>query len=317
MINFESPLSPSPLVPSSPSMPQITGTTKLLGVIGDPIAHSLSPVIHNAAIEHLGLDYRYVPFAVTPAHLATALAGFAAIGVVGCSVTIPHKQAIIPMLANITPLAEAVGAVNTIWNSPVGWQGTNTDVAGFISPLMTMDRDWEQTSVIILGNGGAARAVVAGCHQLGCGSIHIFGRDADKLAEFKSSWQQIQLRVTNQQTPTVVKIEPHLWAKLSDFLGRDNLLIVNCTPIGMHPQVADSPVSAEIIQKVGANAIAYDLIYTPRPTKFLQLAKEWGITTIDGTEMLVQQGAIAFELWLEKSAPVEIMQQALLAHLKV
>jgi shikimate dehydrogenase len=306
-------------------MPQITGTTKLLGVIGNPIAHSLSPVIHNAAIEHLGLDYRYVAFDVKPANLASALAGFAAIGVVGCSVTIPHKQAILPMLANITPLAKAVGAVNTIWNTPAGWQGTNTDVAGFISPLMAMDRDWEQTSVVILGNGGAARAVVAGCHQLGCGSIHVFGRDATKLAEFKSSWQPIQLRVTNQQTPTPVKIATHLWDELSAFIvggaspveNRDNLLIVNCTPIGMHPQVADSPMSAELIQRVGANAIAYDLIYTPRPTKFLQLAKDREMMTIDGTEMLVQQGAIAFELWLEQSAPIEIMRQTLLQYLKI
>jgi shikimate dehydrogenase len=298
-------------------MPQITGTTKLLGVIGHPVAHSLSPVIHNAAIEHLGLDYRYVPFAVTPANLATALAGFAAIGVVGCSVTIPHKQAIMPLLANITPLAEAVGAVNTIWNTPAGWQGTNTDVAGFISPLMLMDRDWEQTSVLILGNGGAARAVVAGCHQLGCGNIHVFGRDATKLAAFRSSWQDSHLRVTDRPTPTPVKIDPHLWDELSAFVDRDNLLIVNCTPIGMHPQVADSPISAEIIQSVGANAIAYDLIYTPRPTKFLQLAKERETIAIDGTEMLVQQGAIAFELWLQSPAPIEIMRQTLLEYLQV
>jgi shikimate dehydrogenase len=298
-------------------MPQITGTTKLLGVIGNPIAHSLSPIIHNAAIEYLGIDYRYIPFAVTPANLATALAGFTAIGVVGCSVTIPHKQAIIPLLANITPLAEAVGAVNTIWNTPAGWQGTNTDVAGFISPLMTMDRDWAQTTVAILGIGGAARAVVAGCHQLGCGNIHVFGRDDAKLAAFKSSWQQIQLRVANQSIPTPVQIAPHLWDELSAFLNRDNLLIVNCTPIGMHPQVANSPLSAELIQRVGAKAIAYDLIYTPRPTKFLQLAAAQEIETIDGTDMLVRQGAIAFELWLQQSAPIEIMQQALLKYLNI
>lgn len=296
-------------------MPQITGTTKLLGVIGNPIAHSLSPIIHNAAIEHLGLDYRYVPFLVKPDRLATALDGFAAIGVIGCSVTIPHKQAIIPLLVNITPLAKAIGAVNTIWNTPAGWQGTNTDVAGFVSPLMVMQRDWHQTTVVVLGNGGAARAIVAGCHQLGCDKIHVFGRDVAKLNEWKSSWQDIKLRVTNCDTPTSMMTQTHLWDELTTFIDRDNLLIVNCTPIGMSPQIEDSPISAEMLQKVGANSIAYDLIYTPRPTKFLQLAADQGMMAIDGTEMLIHQGAIAFELWLQKSAPVEMMRQILLEHL--
>lgn len=296
-------------------MPKITGTTKLLGVIGNPIAHSLSPVIHNAAIEHLDLDFCYVPFLVKPVHLATALDGFASIGVIGCSVTIPHKQTIIPLLANITPLARAVGAVNTIWHTPAGWQGTNTDVAGFVSPLMEMNRDWSQTTAIVLGNGGAARAIVAGCHQLGCGKIQVFGRDLAKLTEFRSSWQEIQLRVTNSDTPTSVVVSTHLWDELPAFINRENLLIINCTPIGMHPQLDASPIDSEIFGKVRANAIAYDLIYSPRPTKFLQLAAERGLTTIDGTEMLVHQGAMAFELWLQQPAPVAIMHQALLAHL--
>ena len=296
-------------------MPQITGTTKLLGVIGNPIGHSLSPIIHNAAIDQLGLDYRYLAFPVTPTNLATALDGFAAIGIVGCSVTIPHKQAIMPLLAEISPLAKAVGAVNTIWNTPTGWQGTNTDVAGFISPLAAIERDWSQTTVAILGNGGAARAVVAGCHQLGCGEIHVFGRDATKLAEFKSSWQEIQLPVNGQHQPIAVKIQTHLWDELPSLISKDNLLLVNSTPIGMYPQIEHSPISAETMQKIGANSIAYDLIYTPRPTKFLQLAKDRGIISIDGTEMLVQQGAVAFELWLQQPAPIEMMRQTLLEYL--
>jgi shikimate dehydrogenase len=293
----------------------ITGTTKILGVIGNPIAHSLSPIIHNAAIEHLGLDYRYLAFPVAPAHLATALDGFAAIGLVGCSVTIPHKQAIIPLLTEITPLAKAVGAVNTVWNTPKGWKGTNTDVAGFVSPLAAMQRDWRKTTVVILGNGGAARAVVAGCHQLGCGEIHVIGRDATKLAEFKSSWAEIQLPIANSDLPTQVSIQTHLWTDLPNVVGKDNLLLVNSTPIGMYPQVENSPIDAELMAKIGADSIAYDLIYTPRPTKFLQLAKQAGMTTIDGTEMLVQQGAAAFELWLQQSPPVDIMRQTLIEHL--
>jgi shikimate dehydrogenase len=296
-------------------MPQITGTTKLLGVIGNPIGHSLSPIIHNAAIEQLGLDYRYLAFPISPADLATALDGFAAIGLVGCSVTIPHKQAIIPFLAEITPLAKAVGAVNTVWNTPEGWKGTNTDVAGFISPLVAMQRDWSQTTVAILGNGGAARAVVAGCHQLGCGAIDVFGRDSAKLAKFKSSWQDIQLPIKGNETPMPVTIQTHLWDELSTLINQDNLLLVNSTPIGMHPQIEDSPISAATIERIGANSLAYDLIYTPRPTRLLQLAKDAGMMTIDGTEMLVQQGAVAFELWLQQPAPIEMMRQTLIQYL--
>jgi shikimate dehydrogenase len=293
----------------------ITGTTKILGVIGSPISHSLSPIIHNAAIDHLGLDYRYLAFPVAPDRLATALAGFAAIGLVGCSVTIPHKQAIMPLLTEIAPLAQAVGAVNTVWNTPTGWQGTNTDVAGFVSPLVAMQRDWSSTTVAILGNGGAARAVVVGCHQLGCAKIQVFGRDAAKLAQFQSSWANIQLPVNGSDTPKQVTIKTHLWSELPTLINQNNLLLVNSTPIGMYPQVDTSPISAEMLQSIGASSVAYDLIYTPQPTKFLQLATDAGMMTIDGTEMLVQQGAAAFELWLKQSAPVEIMRQALIQHL--
>ena len=289
----------------------ITGTTKILGVIGNPISHSLSPIIHNAAIEHLGLDYRYLAFPVAPERLATALDGFAAIGLVGSSVTIPHKQAIVPLLAEITPLAQAVGAVNTIWNTATGWHGTNTDVAGFVSPLAAIQRDWSNTTAVVLGNGGAARAVVVGCHQLGCGKIQVFGRSASKLEQFQSSWTGIQLPIAGSETQQQVTITTHLWIELSASIETDNLLLVNSTPIGMYPQIEESPISAETIQGIGANSIAYDLIYTPQPTKFLQLAKDAGMMTIDGTEMLVQQGAAAFELWLQQPAPIQIMRQAL------
>jgi shikimate dehydrogenase len=293
----------------------ITGTTKLLGVIGQPIAHTFSPAMHNAAIEQLGLDYRYVAFAVAPADLATALAGFAAIGVVGCSVTIPHKQAIMPLLTQITPLAQAVGAVNTIWNTTTGWHGTNTDIAGFIAPLAAMQRDWGQTIAIVLGKGGAARAVVAGCHQLGCGEIHVFGRDAIELADFGASWQDIQLQKNDGKT-SPVQIQTHLWGELAIFIGCDNLLLINSTPVGMHPHVEDSPIDGAMMAKLSAKAIVYDLIYTPRPTKFLQSATANGAIAIDGLEMLIHQGAIAFELWLQQPAPIEIMRQALLGSIE-
>ena len=168
-------------------MQLITGTTKLLGVIGNPVEHSLSPVMHNAAIAQLGLDFVYLPLPVESADLSKAIAGLEAINLVGFNVTIPHKQAIVPLLAKISPEATIVGAVNTVWRSEQGWQGTNTDVAGFIAPLSTMSRDWSKVTPVILGNGGAARAVITGLAELGCSEINVVGRNRHKLAQFQQS----------------------------------------------------------------------------------------------------------------------------------
>ena len=284
----------------------ITGKTKLLGVIGHPIEHSLSPKMHNAAIAHLGLDYIYLPFPIKPEDLEVAVAGLAAIGVIGFNVTIPHKQAILPLLAQIDPIAQAVGAVNTVTLRNNQWVGTNTDVEGFVCPLRKYDRNWGESVVVVLGYGGAARAVVAGCTQLGCKEIHVVGRNPIKLQIFAESWIN---------SPLGVKIQVHEWNSLPQLISSANLL-VNTTPVGMYPKVEESPLSVELISKLPPNAIAYDLIYTPNPTKFLQIAQNRGATTIDGLEMLVQQGAIALKTWLsEENVPVDIMHHTLREHL--
>ena len=283
-------------------MQLIKGTTKLLGVIGHPVEHSQSPKMHNAAIASLGLDYIYLPFPVQPKDLEDAIAGFRAIGVVGFSITIPHKQAIIPLLSEVSDIAQAVGAVNTVKNTTGGWIGTNTDVEGFIAPLFAYNRDWSQTEAVILGNGGAARAVVAGCAKLGCASIHVVGRNRENLNAFQQSWSNSPLAINN--------LHIHLWEELPNLISQADLL-VNTTPVGMSPKVDQSPVDTGVMARLKKDAIAYDLIYTPRPTKFLQQAKTQGAIAIDGLEMLVQQGAIALKFWLDKEPPVDVMRQAL------
>lgn len=286
-------------------MGAIAGTTKLLGVIGHPIEHSLSPVMHNAAIASLGLDYVYLPLPVKPEDLEVAIAGFAAINLKGFSVTIPHKQAIIPFLSEVSPVAQAVGAVNTVWRTETGWAGTNTDVEGFLAPLRDNNRDWSQTTAAVLGNGGAARAVVAGCAQLGCAEVRVFGRSWEKLNDFLDSWLD---------SPLPVKLSVHRWEELSNLISKTDLL-VNATPIGMYPHVDRSPLDAGVMEKLPPNAIAYDLIYTPNPTQFLKQAQMSGAIAIDGLEMLVQQGAAALEIWLQQPVPVDIMRQSLREHL--
>ncbi|MDZ7963324.1 MAG: shikimate dehydrogenase [Aulosira sp. DedQUE10] len=296
-------------------MLDITGKTQLLGVIGHPVEHSLSPVMHNAAIAKLGLDYVYLPFPIAPENLEIAIAGFAAVGVVGFNVTIPHKQAIMPLLSEITPIAQAIGAVNTVSRQNHQWVGTNTDIEGFIAPLeTTYHQDWSQKAAVILGNGGAARAVVAGCQQLGFAEIHVVGRNQQRLQEFYESWQN---------SPIAENLQVHTWDKLAKLIPQANLL-VNTTPIGMHPKVDESPLSAAEIADLPKSAfvgdvakgIAYDLVYIPKPTQFLQLAQKQGAIAIDGLEMLVQQGAAALKIWLQQeTVPVEIMRQALQNHL--
>lgn len=289
----------------------ITGKTKLLGVIGHPVEHSLSPVMHNAALAQLGLDYVYLPFPIAPDNLEVAIAGLATIGVVGFSVTIPHKQAIIPLLAEISPVAQAIGAVNTVTRRGDQWVGTNTDIEGFISPLQTTYRqDWSQKIAVILGNGGAARAVVAGCHQLGFAEIHVVGRNVQRLTEFRQSWEN---------SPIGENLQVHSWDHLGKLIPQANLL-VNTTPIGMYPKIDESPLTIEELADLPTGAlisgrsetIAYDLIYIPQPTQFLQKAQQQGAIAIDGLEMLVQQGVAALKIWLQQeNIPVDVMRQAL------
>ncbi|MEH2198058.1 shikimate dehydrogenase [Nostoc sp.] len=285
----------------------ITGKTKLLGVIGHPVEHSLSPLMHNAAIANLGLDYVYLPFPIAPENLEVAIAGFAAIGVVGFSVTIPHKQAIMPLLSKITPLAQTIGAVNTVSRQNNQWVGTNTDIEGFIAPLQTTyKQDWSQKVAVILGNGGAARAVVAGCHQLGFAKILVVGRNMQRLEEFRHSWSN---------SPIAENLQVHQWEEVAKLIPQANLL-VNTTPIGMYPNVDESPLSREEIANLPTGAIAYDLIYIPKPTQFLEQAEKQGAIAIDGLEMLVQQGVAALKIWLQQeNVPVEVMRQALQKHL--
>jgi shikimate dehydrogenase len=286
-------------------MQLITGKTKLLGIIGDPIEHSLSPVMQNAAIAHLNLDYIYLPFPVKNVDLARALEAFDAFSLRGFNVTIPHKQAIIPLLTEVSSIAEMVGAVNTVWRTEGGWSGTNTDVPGFIAPLQPLNCNWDEMTPVILGAGGAARAVVVGCEQLGCREIHLVGRNAAKLAQFKQSWIDSSL---------AGKIQLHPWEELPQLISNTGLLI-NTTPMGMYPQGGESPVGATEMEKLPQNAIVYDLIYTPNPTQFLKLASSQGVVAIDGLEMLVQQGAAALEIWVKEKPSIEIMRQSLKKYL--
>jgi shikimate dehydrogenase len=283
----------------------ILGTTKILGVMGFPVSHSLSPVMHNAAIASMGFDYVYVPFPIPVEDLPAAIAGLKAIqSVQGFNLTIPHKVEVIPLLDEVLPIAKAVGAVNTVKRVGDRWVGTNTDVAGFLSPLKQLNCDWGNSPAVILGSGGAAKAVVAACLELGCPVIHVVGRDSKKMKKFHGA-------MTSQLHDYNLRVHP--WTSIPHLLEVAGI-VINATPIGMASD-PNTPISEAEMDLLPDQAIVYDLIYTPRPTKFLQIAAARGLKAIDGLEMLINQGAIGLEFWLDQPVPIEIMRQALITHL--
>lgn len=270
---------------------RVSGSTKLLAIIGNPVSHSLSPAMHNAAIAALDLDYVYLPLPVQD--LKMAITGLGAISsVAGFNVTIPYKQQIIPMLAGVSDIAQEIGAVNTVKRVEAGWIGTNTDMYGFLVPLWELNQSWQDKEVIILGGGGAAKAVLAGCFALGCQQVRLFGRNLERLSDFCNEC-----------------LEVHPWQEVHKFLSTASL-VVNTTPVGMKGNCG-SPLTEAAMELLPPWAIAYDLIYTPRPTEFLRVAQRLGLKAIDGLPMLLHQGAKAWEFWTGHIAPLVVMEQAL------
>ena len=284
--------------------PPIDASTSLLAVIGQPIHHSLSPLMHNAALAELGLNWRYMGLEVAPDRLAPAITGLAAVGCRGLSVTIPHKEQVQPLLSGMDPLAAAVGAVNClIPDGNGGWRGTNTDVMGFVAPLQGQLRPGG--TALVLGSGGVVRAVLRGCCDLGVERVVLRGRNRHKL-------EALARDVADWAPPLTLSspdeaLEPHLAC---------SSLVVNGTPLGMADLKDQSPLSVEQLAQLPPEATVYDVVYTPRPTKLLRLAAARQLRTIDGLEMLVQQGAAALKLWTGlEQVPDAVMRQAAAAWL--
>jgi len=294
----------------------VTAATALVGVLGDPVRHSLSPAMHNAALRELGLDWIYLALPVTSAKLGPAVAGLEAIGCRGLNVTLPHKQAVARLCQHLSPLAERVGAVNTLL--PLeggGWQGRNTDVEGFLAPLR--GEDWRGKEALVLGCGGSARAVVAALVELDLAQIRVAGRRRELLDAFAadcSGWAP-QLHTLEWPGPREAEGKPLL--PLLDTAS----LVVNTTPVGMtstaEPSQAERcPLSPAELEALSPPCCVYDLLYTPRPTTLLKQAAARGCRAVDGLEMLVEQGAAALRLWSGlNDVPVACMRAAALKHL--
>lgn len=281
----------------------ITGKTTVVGLIGWPVSHSVSPPMHNAAFAALGLDWCYVPLPVPAARIGDALAGLVALGLAGANVTVPHKQAVMPHLDRLSPAAQAIGAVNTLVVEPDGSLfGDNTDAPGFVADLRSHGVDPAGQHVLVLGAGGSARAVVYGLASAGAAVVTIANRTLDRATALAAA---LQPQVGG--CPLAVCDLPdglHIAADRAD-------LIVNCTSLGMTPNVATSPWPDGLPFRTGQ--VVYDLVYNPPQTRLLQQAAQAGARAIGGLGMLIWQGAIAFETWTGAAPPVQIMADTVTA----
>ena len=281
----------------------INGDTSLVGLLGNPVRHSLSPAMHNAALQALRLNWSYLALPCKSQNLQGVLQGLRSVNCRGLNVTIPHKQDVAELCQELSPLAKRLGAVNTL--IPLdsgGWHGTNTDVEGFLTPLGEQS-SWQNCHGVIIGCGGSARAIAAGLQSLRLASITVIGRRQEALDAFIADLQSNDAPLTAclQSSPNLASL-----MKRAD-------LVVNTTPVGMaqHGDAQAFPLGEAIWSQLQGSAMLYDLVYTPRPTAWLRWGQSRGHRCIDGLEMLVQQGAASLRLWSDRNdVPVETMRRA-------
>ena len=255
----------------------IDGQTKIFGILGRPVAHSLSPVMHNAAFRHLGVNAVYVAFPVTD--LAQAVSGLRGLGIGGVSVTIPFKEEIIPLMDELDPQAARIGAVNTVVNRDGRLTGYNTDWLGAVTAL-TAKVSLKGRHVLILGAGGASRAIAYGIIQAG-GRVSLTDVDQARAAALVKDLggEAIPLNTVGDCPATI---------------------LVNATPVGMTPDVDGIPINPDLL---GRFEVVMDIVYQPLTTRLLREAQARGAATIDGLQMLIHQATAQFELWTGQGGP--------------
>ncbi len=275
-----------------------SGESRICGIIGDPIEHSMSPVMHNAAFHKLGLNYLYVPFRVKKEELGKAIAGIRALNIRGLSVTIPHKVTVIPFLDELDPLAKRIGAVNTIVNDDGVLTGYNTDATGFLQALLERRIEPKGKNVVILGAGGASRAISFILAQRETNLVIL-----NRLLEL--DWAEKLAYQISQVFKKEVKALKLDRENLARALSNADILI-NATSVGMSPNNDETLVTPDLFKP---SLTVIDIVYNPIKTRLLREAETAGAETIGGVDMLVWQGALAFELWTGVKAPIKLMKE--------
>jgi shikimate dehydrogenase len=266
---------------------------RVFGIIGHPLGHTMSPLLHNWGFTRMGVKAAYVAFPTPPERLGAFIQAVRILPVAGLSVTIPHKETVIPLLDGVSALSTATGAVNTlVWEDGM-LIGHNTDVVGFVSPLL--EREHIPASALVLGAGGAAKAVLAGLRDLGVRDVTVANRNFERATALAAQFGANAVE----------------WVRRSSV---DAHLVVNSTPMGMAGKAqTDSPLPQEYWTP---GHLAYDLVYNPHETVFLRQARQAGSATIDGLSMFAAQGAAQFKLWTGLDLPTGEVKHLLASALK-
>ncbi|MGD0202695.1 MAG: shikimate dehydrogenase [Candidatus Bathyarchaeia archaeon] len=281
----------------------ISGKTRVCGVIGDPIEHTLSPIMHNAAFEALKLDYVFLAFKVKPAEVGNAISGMRALTIHGLNVTMPHKSTVINCLDEIDQASKTIGSVNTILNKDGRLFGFNTDGIGALKALRENGVEPRGKKVLLLGAGGAARAIA-----------YILAQEADELVILNRTPKPAAELADLLKQKFKKKISA---GEFSPNAVKDNLadadVLINATSVGMKPNANQTPVAPEWLKP---DLAVMDIVYNPIETKLAKDAKAAGAKVVSGVEMLIYQGTASFEIWTGCKAPVEVMRKAALNHMR-
>ncbi len=276
---------------------EINGKTKLMGLIGNPVEHTMSPVIHNTIAAHMNENMAYLPFPVKE-DLDVAVKGAYALGVQGMNVTVPYKSDVMQSLVSVDEQAAVIGAVNTLVRCDGGYKGFNTDLPGLYRAMKSDGIELEGAKVVILGAGGAARSAAFLCAFHKAKEVYILNRTVEKATlvaeevKEKTGFAEVKARALTDY----------------DILPGDGYLCIQATKVGLYPNVEESPVNEPaFFEKLNA---LYDLIYTPWETKCMRLAKEHGAVAYNGLKMLLYQGVAAYEMWNQTTVPEEIVALA-------
>lgn len=265
---------------------EINGYTRVCGLMGNPVEHTMSPVIHNTLSEKLGKNLAYVPFHVPAGHVREAVEGAYALNLLGMNVTVPYKSEVIPFLKDMDPLAKQIGAVNTLVRTEGGYKGYNTDMPGLYRAMCEDGVRIEGEKVLILGAGGVARAVAMLLAQKDAAEILLLNRSVDKA-------EAVAEEVNGIVGRQLVKAMP--LAEHNGLPAGEKYLAVQATNVGMHPHVEDVVIEEDAFY--GKIHTGYDLIFNPSETRFMQKVLCGGGRAFGGMKMLLYQGIIAYELW--------------------
>lgn len=283
----------------------INGYTRTCGLIGDPVEHTMSPAIHNTLAQKTGENLVYVPFHVWGEHLGEAVQGAYALNLLGLNVTVPHKQAVIPFLSEIDPLAAQIGAVNTLVRTENGYKGYNTDMPGLYRAMLSDGVSIEGEEVIILGAGGVARAVAMLLLQKKAAGVILLNRTVERAAKVAEEVNAIAVKDGGFGGKAFAKALP-----LQDYTqipADKKYLVIQATSVGMFPNEEDVVIEEDAFyEKIHTG---YDLIFNPPRTRFMQLVEAHGGKAFCGAKMLLYQGIIAYELWTGKQIADELAEQ--------